>query len=431
MTATDSANRPAPPARDDTVEDDPVDRFWARVPKPPGPFHREFWKSAARSRRVTAALGLILLPMLTFVIVTGFLSYAAYEPRLAGNENIPGGGGWLHFYLFEWPTSPSWLYRLNQGVHVGLGVALTPIVLIKLWSVLPKLFDWPPVRSVAQLLERISLIALVGGILFELATGLLNISYDYVFGFSFYTAHIYGAVVFVAGFVVHVALKLPLAWRSVRHRTTASDGPDDLAADRPWPRTISRRGIIALAGSSSIVVTILYAGQTIGGFFRPLALLSPRGGPGSPSFPINRTAATAKVKRVDDTWQVEVVGRETVRLSRAQLLALPQVTAELPIACVEGWSSVQTWTGVRLFDLARMVGLEEPVGAYVESLEQRGSYRHVSLSRGQVGASQTLLALKVGGKDLELDHGYPARLIIPAAPGVHNTKWVSRVTFDV
>ena len=84
-------------------------------------------------------------------------------------------------------------------------------MLIKLWSVLPRLFEWPPVRSVAHLLERLSLLALVGGILFELVTGLLNISNDYVFGFSFYTAHLYGAVVFIAGFVVHVSLKLPLA----------------------------------------------------------------------------------------------------------------------------------------------------------------------------------------------------------------------------
>ena len=77
------------------------------------------------------------------------------------------------------------------------------------------------------------------------------------------------------------------------------------------------------------------------------------------------------------------------------------------------------------------MGLTKPGGAYVESLEQKGAYRHVSLSRRQVGAAHTLLALKCGGKDLTLDHGYPARLIIPAAPGVHNTKWVSKVTFDV
>ena len=42
---------------------------------------------------------------------------------------------------------------------------------------------------------------LVGGILFEIITGVLNIQYDYIFGFSFYTAHYYGAWVFIAGFV--------------------------------------------------------------------------------------------------------------------------------------------------------------------------------------------------------------------------------------
>ncbi|HEX4018501.1 MAG TPA: molybdopterin-dependent oxidoreductase [Frankiaceae bacterium] len=398
--------------------------------RPPGPFHASFWKSSARARRVTAALGLILLPMLTIVIVTGLLSYAAYNPRLPGNDNVRHVG-FLHFYLFDWPVTPSWLYRLNQGLHVAIGVALVPIVLIKLWSVLPRLFEWPPVRSPAHLLERISLLALVGGILFELVTGLLNISYDYIFGFSFYTAHLYGAIVFIAGFVVHVSLKLRLAYRSVRRRERPADGPDELAAPEPRPSTISRRGVVAMAGGSSLVVAGLYVGQTIGGPWRATALLAPRGGPGSPSFPINRTARTARVPRVGEEWRLSLVGSRTVTLSRADLLAMPQVTAQLPIACVEGWSSVQTWTGVPLLALGRSVGLHGPVGAYVESLEKNGAYRHVSLSHRQVGAAHTLLALKCAGKDLTLDHGYPARLIIPAAPGVHNTKWVSKVTFDV
>ncbi len=76
------------------------------------------------------------------------------------------------------------------------------------------------------------------------------------------------------------------------------------------------------------------------------------------------------------------------------------------------------------------MGLAKPVAAYVQSLERSGAYRHVSLSRKQVGARHALLALKCAGEDLTLDHGYPARLIIPAAPGVHNTKWVSKVSFD-
>ncbi len=77
--------------------------------------------------------------------------------------------------IFQWPTRPSWLFALTQGLHVGLGLVLVPVVLAKLWSVVPRLFAWPPARSLAQLLERLSLLLLVGGILFELATGVLNI----------------------------------------------------------------------------------------------------------------------------------------------------------------------------------------------------------------------------------------------------------------
>ena len=402
-----------------------------RAPEMPfGPFKPSFWKSAARSRRLTSLLGLILLPMLTIVIVTGLLSYAAYNPRLPGNDSTPDAGV-LHFYLFDWPVAPSWLYRLNQGLHVTIGVALVPIVLGKLWSVLPKLFQWPPLKSPAEALERISLLALVGGILFELVTGLLNIQNDYVFGFSFYTAHFYGAIVFIAGFVTHVALKIATATRSVRGRETAADGPDELTAPEPGPETISRRGVVGLVGGTSLVAVTLYAGQTIGGPFRPLALLSPRGGPGSPSFPINRTAKTANVPRVGSDYALELVGKTTTRLTLADLQGMRQVTASLPIACVEGWSSQRSWTGIPLRELGALVGMESPVGAYVESLEKKGSYRHVSLSRRQVGAAHTLLALKVDGHELPLDHGYPARMIIPAAPGVHCTKWVSKVTFDV
>jgi DMSO/TMAO reductase YedYZ molybdopterin-dependent catalytic subunit len=41
----------------------------------------------------------------------------------------------------------------------------------------------------------------------------------------------------------------------------------------------------------------------------------------------------------------------------------------------------------------------------------------------------SLLALRVNGVDLSPDHGYPARIIVPALPGVHNTKWVRSIEF--
>ncbi len=69
---------------------------------------------------------------------------------------------------------------MTQGLHVIVGFALVPIVLAKLWTVAPKLYDWPPVRSVAQGLERLNIFLIIGGALFQLATGILNVQYDYL-----------------------------------------------------------------------------------------------------------------------------------------------------------------------------------------------------------------------------------------------------------
>ena len=116
-------------------------------------------------------------------------------------------------------------------------------------------------------------------------------------------------------------------------------------------------------------------------------------------------------------------------LSRPQLLDMPQHTATLPIACVEGWSTTQTWTGVRLRDLAARAGAPAPLAAFVRSAEQAGDFNHATLQANQVLDPDALLALRVNGADLSLEHGFPARVIVPALPGVHNTKWVTSISF--
>jgi len=396
---------------------------------------------------LTSVFGAVLLVALPIVTLTGLLSYAAYGPALG--QAIPGDVGWLRLPSFEWPTHPSWLYRLTQGLHVGLGLVLIPIVIAKLWSVVPRLFVWPPARSIAQLLERISLLMLVGGVLFEIATGVLNIQYDYIFGFSFYTAHYYGAWVFLAGFVVHVALKLPLMIRSLRSRSFRAElrtrladtrpepaDPEGLVATDPSAPTISRRGALAMVGGGSVALFVLTAGQTIGGITRPLAVLLPRGrdnGEGPNDFPVNRTAAAAEIDPASTgaAWRLTLSGGGVeVILDRAALGALTQHTVDLPIACVEGWSTTQTWTGVRLRDLATMAKVPEPASATVLSLEKDGAFNEAALQSNQVLDPDSLLALQVNGVDLSPDHGYPARIIVPAMPGVHNTKWVRTITFE-
>jgi DMSO/TMAO reductase YedYZ molybdopterin-dependent catalytic subunit len=64
------------------------------------------------------------------------------------------------------------------------------------------------------------------------------------------------------------------------------------------------------------------------------------------------------------------------------------------------------------------------------SLEGAGIFSQARLQSNQVGDPDALLALKVNGVDLSLDHGYPARIIVPALPGVHCTKWVRSIDFE-
>lgn len=415
-----------------------------RAPAPPGPFRPRFWRSPLRGPWLTAVLGLVLLGGLTIVIVTGLLSYAAYEPRLPGNDATPGHG-LLGAYLFGWPTGPAWLYRVTQGLHVMLGIALVPVVLAKLWSVIPRLFAWPPVRSVAHALERATLLLLVGGLLFEFVTGILNAQLDYLFPFFFYTAHFYGAWVFIGAFVAHIALKLPVALRAVRRgpgqpvlaTTIAATRPEpaqsELVAADPAPPTISRRGALGFVGAGSLVLLGTSIGQTLDGPLRATALFGPHdrpNGTGANAFPVNKTADTAGVTAAAAAdWRLELVGPSgTRRLSRADLAALPQYTEDLPIACVEGWSIGRTWTGPRLPDLLALAGGRAGDRFFVESMQTRGGFGQVSLSAAQSTEPRSLLALRVGGEDLSLDHGFPARIIIPAAPGVHCTKWVARLT---
>jgi DMSO/TMAO reductase YedYZ molybdopterin-dependent catalytic subunit len=413
---------------------------------PPGVQWLARFRSPLRGPWLTSVFGLVLLVTLPVVIITGLLSYIAYAPQFG--QAIPGDVGWLRLPVFTWPARPSWLYRLSQGLHVGLGLVIIPVVLAKLWSVIPKLFVWPPARSIAQLLERVSLLMLVGGLLFEIVTGVLNIQYDYIFGFSFYDAHYFGAWVFITGFLMHIAVKIPhmitglrsLSLREVLRTNVTDTRPEPLddtglVAANPAEPTVSRRGALGLVGSGVLLIAALTVGQTVGGPARSAALLLPRGRPrpGSRDFPVNKTAVAAGItpESVGASWRLTLRGGPSeVVLDRAMVAGMPQTTARLPIACVEGWSTVQTWSGVRLAELARIAGVAAPRSARVVSLQRGGAFGAATLQANQIRDPEALLALRVNAADLSLDHGYPARIIVPALPGVHNTKWVATIEFE-
>lgn len=375
-----------------------------------GPFRPDAFRSPARSERTAAVLGLALGITFATCFATGIYSHLAQHPPT-----------WFHL-----PARPAGLYRVTQGLHVATGLASIPLLLAKLWTVFPKLFAWPPFAGVASALERLSLLPLVGGAVFLLFTGLANINLWYPWPFNFPVAHYWTAWITIGALIVHVGAKATTTRRALRRE------PASVAVAAPDPATgLTRRQLLATAFGVSGLVTLVTVGQTVAPL-RKLALLAPRRPDTGPQgFPVNRTARTAGVEESarSPQYRLEVSGRVPRRVSLAldDVRAMPQHAATLPIACVEGWSTTRTWEGIRLRDLLARAGVGEARPVRVESLQRRRSYRSSLVDAAQVGDPDTLLALRVDGEDLHLDHGYPVRLIGPNRPGVMQTKWVTRV----
>jgi hypothetical protein len=362
-------------------------------------------KPLLRSAPVTARVGLWLGVAVAVCFVTGLISHFIQHPQ-----------PW-----FFWPTRPVWLYRLTQGLHVISGVVAIPLLVVKLWSVWPKLFERPFFGGLTRQLERGSILVLVAAMTFQLSTGAMNIAQWYAFKFFFTTSHYAMAYVAAGAVLVHVAVKLPVIRRALGE-------PLDTGLP-PERRGISRRAVLRGTWVAVGLATVLTAGQTVP-LLRKVSLLAPRSGQGPQSVPVNRSAIAAGVipsAQTPDFRLTVTHGANSRAFTVADLAAMPQATRRLPIACVEGWSANAEWTGVVLADLVRAVGGSPDADVRMISLEPPGPYSRTVLPARHARDSDTLIALKLNGQTLDLDHGYPCRLIAPSRPGVLQTKWLSRI----
>lgn len=379
--------------------------------------------STLRSTAVTSRIGLVLGIAIAILFVTGLLSHYQYEPWR-----------WLPV-----PAKPVWGYRLTQGIHIATGTATIPLLLFKLWSVYPNQFRFPPVRSIRHAIERATVAILVATALVQVTTGFLNVLNWYPFAWFFPPVHRFLGYVLVGSVLLHIGVKLP----DIAYGLKAKVHEADVLTEIPWDENpashsnagtlpdlptpaISRRGMLGAAGAGIGVVVITSVGQTLTPL-EPLGMLAARQWTKGPQgVPVNRTADQAQVIAAATAadWVLEVVGPRPYMLTLADLESRAVHQARLPISCVEGWSVGATWRGLSLLEIVQQAGGTTDSRVEVLSLESVG-YNHSFVEGPQLAVA--LLATHLNGERLNVDHGYPLRLIAPNRPGVLNTKWLARI----
>ena len=128
-------------------------------------------------------------------------------------------------------------------------------------------------------------------------------------------------------------------------------------------------------------------------------------------------------------WRLEIGGmvRHPVRLTLAELQALPRTELRLEHFCVEGWSAVAVRTGVRLSELARRAEVSPDAG-YVD-FESFDEDYHESWDIESALHSQTLIVYGQDGRLLDPAYGAPARIYSPVKLGYKCTKYLTRINF--
>ena len=106
------------------------------------------------------------------------------------------------------------------------------------------------------------------------------------------------------------------------------------------------------------------------------------------------------------------------------------------LVCVEGWSAIAWWAGLRFDDLLRAFPpMSKAKWARVESsvnLDASGNPDpyFVSIDLATARHPQTLLVTHLSGQPLTVEHGAPLRLLSPVKLGLKNVKAITRISYS-
>lgn len=132
-------------------------------------------------------------------------------------------------------------------------------------------------------------------------------------------------------------------------------------------------------------------------------------------------------------WKLAVEGfTDSAPLSLAidEIKALPKTEITTELKCIEGWTRILHWGGVRFADfVAKYATQDIDPDAYIAMSTPDAKY-YVGLDAASALHPQTLLAYEMNGKPLEPRHGAPLRLVIPVKYGIKNIKRIGKISYQ-
>jgi DMSO/TMAO reductase YedYZ molybdopterin-dependent catalytic subunit len=159
----------------------------------------------------------------------------------------------------------------------------------------------------------------------------------------------------------------------------------------------------------------------------------------SPEFPRSEAVREARINGDEgmsddfdpDTWKLRIentaASNAPVELTLDEVRKMPRAEHVTELKCVEGWSYVQQWAGVRFSDFAKKFPLS-PDCQYV-ALETPDKGYYVGLDLPSAMHPQTLLCYEMNDVPLEDEHGAPLRLVIPTKYGIKNLKRIGTIRY--
>ncbi len=144
-------------------------------------------------------------------------------------------------------------------------------------------------------------------------------------------------------------------------------------------------------------------------------------------FPVLHAGVTPKIELGAWDFRVEGLVDSPVRFTYEDILALPQTTVTADIHCVTKWSKLDTvWEGVAVSEVVSRIGVR-PEATHVVVLAEHGFTANLPIE--DFVAEPNLFAHRFGGEQLELEHGWPLRLVVPHLYFWKSVKWVRGLRF--